>query len=63
MTFERIYELAIQAATARANDLAKRRETDDNILLQHWHEQARSELEDLTRGYNQMLADRYRELF
>ena len=63
MTFERIYELAIEAAKARVDELVKRRATHDNILLQLLHEQAKAELEDLTRGYNQMLGDRYKELF
>lgn len=63
MTFERIYELAIEAAKARVDDLVERRLTQDNILLQRWHEQAKAELEDLTRGYTQMLGDRYKELF
>lgn len=63
MTFERIYELAIEAAKARVDDLVERRVTRDNILLQRWHEQAKAELEDLTRGYTQMLGDRYKELF
>lgn len=63
MTFERMYELAIEAAKARVDYLVERRVTQDNILLQRWHEQAKAELEDLTRGYTQLLGDRYKELF
>ena len=62
MTYERIYELAIEAATARVNDLSSRRRTRDNAVLKAWHEQAIAELTDLGRGYNQMIIDKYKEL-
>ena len=62
MTFERIYELAIEAASARVNDLSSRRRTKDNAVLKKWHEQAIAELTDLGRGYNQMIIDKYKEL-
>ena len=62
MTFERIYELAIEAATARVNDLSSRRRTRDDAILKMWHEQAIAELTDLGRGYNQMIIDKYKEL-
>lgn len=62
MTFERIYELAIEAASARVNDLSSRRRTKDNAVLKAWHEQAIAELTDLGRGYNQMIIDKYKEL-
>lgn len=35
-----------EAAKARVDDLVERRLTQDNILLQQWHEQAKAELED-----------------
>lgn len=63
MTFERIYELAIEAATARVNDLSSRRRTRDNAVLKRWHEQAIAELSDLGRGYNLLITDKYKELF
>ena len=62
MELERIYELAIEAATARVNDLSSRRRTRDNAVLKMWHEQAIVELTDLGRGYNQMIIDKYKEL-
>ena len=62
MTFERIYELAIEAATARVNDLSSCRRTRDDALLKARHEQAIAELTDLGRGYNQMIIDKYKEL-
>lgn len=62
MTFERIYELAIEAATARVNDLSSRRRTRDTAILKHWHEQAIAELSELGRGYNQLIIDKYKEL-
>ena len=62
MTFERIYELAIEAASARVNDLSARRRMKDNAVLKAWHEQAIAELTDLGRGYNQMIIDKYKEL-
>ena len=62
MTFERIYELAIEAAIARVDDLSARRRTKDNAVLKAWHEQAIAELTDLGRGYNQMIIDKYKEL-
>lgn len=62
MELERIYELAIEAASARVNDLSARRRTKDNAVLKAWHEQAIAELTDLCRGYNQMLIDKYKEL-
>lgn len=62
MTYERIYELAIEAATARVDDLSARRRTKDNAVLKAWHEQAIAELTYLVRGYNQMINDKYKEL-
>lgn len=62
MTFERIYELAIEAATASVNDLSSRRRTRDDAILKRQHEQAIAELADLGRGYNQMIIDKYKEL-
>lgn len=62
MELERIYELAIEAATARVNDLSSRRRTRDSAVLKMWHEQAVAELTDLGRGYNQMIIDKYKEL-
>lgn len=62
MTFERIYELAIEAATARVNDLSSRCRTRDSALLKAWHEQAIAELSELGRGYNQLIIDKYKEL-
>lgn len=62
MTFERIYELAIEAAYARVNDLSSRRRTKDNAILKARHEQAIAELTDLGRGYNQLIIDKYKEL-
>lgn len=62
MTFERIYELAIEAATARVNDLSSRRRTRDDAILKHQHEQAIDELTYLGRGYNQLIIDKYKEL-
>lgn len=63
MTFERIYELAIEAASARVNDLSSRRRTRDSAILKAWHEQAIAELTDLGRGYNLLMSDKYKELF
>ena len=63
MTFERIYELAIEAASARVNDLSSRRRTRDSAILKAWHEQAIAELADLGRGYNLLMSDKYKELF
>lgn len=62
MELERIYELAIEAASARVNDLSSRRRTRDNAILKAWHEKAIAELTDLGRGYNQMIIDKYKEL-
>lgn len=62
MTFERIYELAIEAETARVNDLYSRRRTRDDAILKRQHEQAIAELTDLVHGYNQMIIDKYKEL-
>lgn len=62
MTFERIYELAIEAASARVNDLSSRRRTRDSAILKAWHEQAIAELSELGRGYNQLIIDKYKEL-
>ena len=61
MTFERIYELAIEAASARVNDLSSRRRTKDSAILKAWHEQAIDELTCLGRGYNQLIIDKYKE--
>lgn len=49
MTFERIYELAIEAASARVKDLSSRRRTKDSAILKAWHERAIDELTDLGR--------------
>ena len=62
MTFERIYELAIEAATARVNDSSSRRRTRDSAILKARHEQAIAVLADLGRGYNQLIIDKYKEL-
>lgn len=62
MELERIYELAIEAASARVYDLSARRRMKDNAILKMWHEQAVAELTDLGRGYNQMIIDKYKEL-
>ena len=62
MELERVYELAIEAASARVNDLSSRRRTRDNAVLKTWHEQAVAELTDLGRGYNQLIIDKYKEL-
>ena len=62
MELERIYELAIEAASARVNDLSSRRRTKDNAVLKAWHEQAIDELTCLVRGYNQMIIDKYKEM-
>lgn len=62
MELERIYELAIEAASARVNDLSARRRMNDSAALKMWHEQAIAELTDLGRGYNQMIIDKYKEL-
>lgn len=50
MKLERIYELAIEAASARVNDLSARRRTRDSAILKAWHEQAIAELSDLGLG-------------
>lgn len=63
MTFERIYELAIEAASARFSDLSSRRRTRDSAILKAWHEQAIAELADLGHGYNLLITDKYKELF
>ena len=62
MTIERIYELAIEAASARVDDLSSRRRTRDSAILKAWHEQAIDELTDLGRGYNQLIIDKYKEM-
>ena len=62
MELERIYELAIEAASARVYDLSARRRTKDNAVLKARHEQAIAELTDLGRGYNQLIIDKYKEL-
>lgn len=62
MTLERIYELTIEAAIARVDDLSARRRMKDSAVLKMWHEQAVAELTDLGRGYNQMIIDKYKEL-
>ena len=62
MELERVYELAIEAASARVNDLSSRRRTRDSAILKAWHEQAIAELADLGRGYNQLIIDKYKEL-
>lgn len=50
MKSERIYELAIEAASARFYDLASRRRTRDDAILKRQHEQAKDELADLVRA-------------
>ena len=62
MELERIYELAIEAATSRVDDLSARRRMKDSVVLKRLHEQAIAELTDLGRGYNQMIIDKYKEL-
>lgn len=62
MEFERIYELAIEAARDRVDELAFCRSLKDNSVLKRMHEQAVSELTDLSRGYKQMIIDKYKEL-
>lgn len=62
MTFERIYELAIEAARDRADEIAFCRSLNDNSILKRMHEQAIAELTDLGRGYNQMIIDKYKEM-
>ena len=62
MELESIYELAIEAAIARVDDLSARRRMKDSAVLKMWHEQAVAELTDLGRGYNQMIIDKYKEL-
>ena len=63
MELERIYELAIEAACARLNDLSARRRMKDSATLKTWHEKAIAELTDLGRGYNQLIIDKYKEVF
>ena len=63
MTYERIYELAIEAARDRVDELAFCRSLKDNAVLKAWHEQAIAELSDLGRGYNQLIIDKYKEVF
>lgn len=62
MTFERMYELALQAVRDRVDELAFCRSLKDNSFLKRMHEQAIAELTDLGRGYNQMIIDKYKEL-
>lgn len=62
MELERVYELAIEAACVRVNDLSDRRRMKDNAILKARHEQAIAELNDLGRDYNQMIIDKYKEL-
>ena len=62
MELERIYELAIEAASARVNDLSSRRRTRDTAILKSWHEQAIADLTDLGLGYNQLIIDKYKEM-
>lgn len=62
MEFERMYELAVQAARDREDELAFCRSLKDNSILKSLHEQAKAELADLSRGYNQMNIDKYKEL-
>ena len=62
MELELVYEVAIEAAIARVNDLSARRRMKDSAVLKMWHEQAVAELTDLGRGYNQMIIDKYKEL-
>lgn len=61
MTFERFYELAVEGAAARVNDLSSRLRTRDDAILKRQHEQAIDELTYLCRGYNQMIIDKYKE--
>ena len=62
MEFERMYELALEAARDRVDELAFCRSLKDNSVLKRLHEQAKAELADLGRGYNQMIIDKYKEL-
>lgn len=62
MTFERVYELALEAAAARVHDLSSRRRTRDDAILKRQYEQAIDELTCLCRDYNQMIIDKYKEL-
>ena len=62
MTFERIYELAVQAARDRVDELAFCRSLKDNSVLKRMYEQAIAELTDLGRDYNQIIIDKYKEL-
>lgn len=62
MELERIYELAIEAARDRVDELAFCRSLNDNSILKRLHEQAEAELADLSLGYNQMMTDKYKEL-
>lgn len=62
MELERMYELAVEAARDRVDELAFCRSLKDNSMLKRMHEQAIAELTDLGRGYNQMIIDKYKEL-
>lgn len=62
MELERMYELAIEAASAREMALAACRRTKDNAVVERLHKQAEAELFELYRGYNQMIIDKYKEL-
>ena len=62
MELERIYELAIEAANARAHDLSSLRRRRDDAILKRQYEQAIDELTCLCRDYNQMIIDKYKEL-
>lgn len=62
MELERVYELAIEAAIARVDDLSARRRMKDSAVLKMRHEQAIAELTDLGRGYIQLIIDKYKEL-
>ena len=62
MEFERIYELAVEAAGERVAELAFCRSVKDNSILKRMHEQAIADLTDLSRGYNQMIIDKNKEM-
>lgn len=62
MELELVYEVAIEAAIARVNDLSARRRMKDSAVLKMWHEQAVDELTYLGHCYNQLIIDKYKEL-
>lgn len=62
MELERIYELAVKGSRERVDELSFCRSLKDNSVLRRLHEQAKADLSDLSRGYNQMLIDKYKEM-